>query len=275
LFVDLILLGTGSPPPDPGTSGQADGIVVGGRLYLVDAGRNVSRQITAAGFPIKEVDHLFFTHFHSDHYTGFADFYISRWLFGGGAKVPLKVYGPNPVKEIVNRMRHYYEYDIEIRAEEGKSREGLGIDVEVLAPGDSLEVDGIEVSVEKGTHHGNVDDIISYRFEAEGRSIVIASDGGPTDKLVPFAKGADVLVMHPCLPDQIIELLGQTPQMAEIIAGHHAKTDEVGRTAAEAGVGKVVLSHLTPPMASMQQACEEIAQHFGGEIIGGQDLMRI
>lgn len=271
--MDLILLGTGSPPPDPGTSGQADGIVVDGRLYLVDAGRNVSRQITAAGFSIREVDHLFFTHFHSDHFTGFADFYITRWLFG--ATAPLKVYGPDPVLEIVNRMLHYYEYDIEIRAAEGKPREGLDIDVDVLAPGDSLEVDGIQVSVEKGTHHGNVDDIISYRFDAEERVIVIASDGGPTEKLVPFARGADVLVMHPCLPDQIIEMLGQTPEMAEIIAGHHATTEEIGRTAAEAGAGKVILSHLTPPMASMELACEEIARHFDGEIIGGRDLMRI
>lgn len=273
--MDLILLGVGSPPPDPGTSGQADGIVVGGRLYLVDAGRNVSRQITAVGFPVKEVDHLFFTHFHSDHFTGFADFYISRWLFGGGAKVPLNVYGPEPVKKIVERMLHYYEYDIEIRAEEGKSRDGLDIEVKVLAPGDALEVEGIRVRVEKGTHHGNVEDILSYRFEADGRVIVIAGDGRPSGKLVPFARGANLLVMHPCLPDQIIELLGQTPQMAKIISGHHATTEEIGRTAAEAGVGKVVLSHLTPPMSNMALACRGVSRYFNGEVIGGEDLLRI
>jgi ribonuclease BN (tRNA processing enzyme) len=253
-------------------SGQADGIVMGDRLYLVDAGRNVCRQIVAAGFSIKDVNHLFFTHFHSDHFTGFADFYITRWLFG--ASSPLNVYGPEPVLEMVNRMLQYYEYDIEIRAQEGKSRDGLDIDVDTLAPGDSLEVGGIQVSVEKGTHHGNVDDIISYRFEADGRKIVIASDGGPTEKLVPFAEGADVLVMHPCLPDQIVEMLGQTPQMAQIIAGHHASTEEVGRTAAEAGVGKVVLSHLTPPMAPEEQFRGEISKYFGGEVVVGHDLER-
>ena len=63
--MELILLGTGSPPPSPDRSGHADGIVVDGRFYLVDAGRNVCRQIAAAGFPVKDVDHLFFTHFHS------------------------------------------------------------------------------------------------------------------------------------------------------------------------------------------------------------------
>ncbi len=270
--MELILLGTGSPPPTPERSGHADAIVVDGRFYLVDAGRNVSRQITAAGFSIRDVDHLFFTHFHSDHFTGFADFYVTRWLFG--AQIPLRVYGPAPVEEHVKRMLHYYEYDIEIRAQEGKPREGLGIDVTTLAPGDAIEVDGIQIGVEKGTHHGNVDDIISYRFEADGRVIVIASDGGPTDKLVPFARGADVLVMHPCLPEEIIKRIGQTPEMAKIIAAHHATTEEVGRTASEAGVGMVVLSHLTPPMAPEERVIKEISQYFEGKIVSGQDLQR-
>ena len=270
--MELILLGTGSPPPSPDRSGHADGIVVDGRFYLVDAGRNVCRQIAAAGFPVKDVDHLFFTHFHSDHFTGFADFYITRWLFG--AQTPLRVYGPDPVEEIVKRMLHYYEYDIEIRAEEGKTRGGLEIEVTTLAPGGSIEVDGIQINVEKGTRHGNVDDIISYRFEADARVILIASDGSPTEKLVPFAKGADILVMHPCLPDQIVELIGQTPEMAKIIAAHHATTEEIGRTAADAGVGMVILSHLTPPNAAEELAVEEVSRYYGGKVIPGRDLDR-
>ncbi|MBT3350453.1 MAG: MBL fold metallo-hydrolase [Nitrospinaceae bacterium] len=270
--MELILLGTGSPPPDPSTSGHADGIVVNDRLYLLDAGRNVCRQISAAGYPVQEVDHLLFTHFHSDHFTGFADFYITRWLFG--AQRSLKVWGPGPVEEHVKRMLHYYEYDIEIRAKEGKPREGLGIEVTTLAPGDEFELDDIQIKVDKGTHHGNVDDILSYRFEADGRVIVIASDGGPTEKLVPLAKGADVLVMHPCLPDMIVELIGQTPEMAKIIAGHHAKTDEIGQVATDAEVGMVILSHLTPPRAPEELVVEEVSRHFNGKIVLGRDLQR-
>ena len=88
--MDLILLGTGSPPPSPDNSGHANAIVVKEKMYLLDAGRNVVRQITSSGFNVKDVDTLFFTHFHSDHFTGFADFYITRWLFG--ATHPLTVY---------------------------------------------------------------------------------------------------------------------------------------------------------------------------------------
>ncbi len=269
----LILLGVGSPPPYPGASGHANGIEVGGKLYLVDAGRNVPRQIVAAGHKISAAHHLFFTHFHSDHFTGFGDFYITRWLFG--ASETLHVYGPAPVEQHVERMLHYYEYDIEIRAEEGKPREGLDLRTTAVSRGDSLEIDGLRIRAEKCTRHGNVDDILSYRFEAEGRSIVIASDGSPTEKLVPFARDADVLMMHPCLPESIVALLGQTEHMAKIIAGHHATTEEIGRTAAEANVRTVVLSHLTPPMAPREKVLEEVARFYGGNVIVGQDLMRI
>ena len=83
----------------------------------------------------------------------------------------------------------------------------------------------------KGTRHGNVDQIISYAFTAEGRKIVIASDGSPTDKLVPLARGADVLVMHPCLPELIDENFGGFRGTAKIVAAHHATAEEVGKTA--------------------------------------------
>ena len=271
--MELILLGVGAPPPTPQKSGPCNALVTGGKLYLVDAARGAATQIMKSGFHVSKVDHLFFTHFHSDHYTGFGEFFISRWIMG--ASTPLKVYGPSPVEEIVERMLRYYEYDIDLRANEGKPRAGSDIEVSVLAPGDALEVDGIGVRVDKGTNHGNVDDIISYAFEAEGRKIVIASDGSPTDKLVPLALGADVLVMHPCLPELINENYGSFRATAKIVAAHHATAEEVGRTAAEAGVGKLVFSHVVPPLAPNDKVREAIAPYFDGEIVAGEDLMRL
>ncbi len=271
--MELILLGVGSPPPYPEASGHANGIALGDKLYLVDAGRNVPRQIVSAGYPLQSVDHLFFTHFHSDHFTGFGDFYITRWLFG--ASETLHVLGPTPVEQHVARMLHYYEYDIELRAQEGKPRTGLDLKTTVIFPKNVLTIDGLKIYADKCMHHGNVGDILSYRFEAEGISIVIASDGSPTDKLVPFARDADILMMHPCIPESIVEMLGQTEHMAKIIAGHHATTEEVGQTATEANIKTLVLSHLTPPMVPKEKAIEEVARFFRGKIIFGQDLMRI
>lgn len=271
--MDLILLGVGAPPPTPNKSGPSNAIVVGERLYLIDAARGAATQMVRAGFPVNGVNHLIFTHFHSDHYSGFGEFFISRWIMG--AKTPLQVYGPAPVKEIVKRMLHYYEYDIDLRVAEGKPREGTEIDITVLSPGDSFELDGIRIAVERGTRHGNVDDILSYRFEADGRKIVIASDGSPTEKLVPFSRGADVLVMHPCIPEMIDKRYGGFSETAKIVAAHHASAEEIGRTASEAGVAQLVFAHVVPPLAPNEKVMEEISRYFKGTIIAGEDLMRL
>ncbi len=272
-MLELILLGVGAPPPTPQKSGPCNAVVKGGKIYLVDAARHAATQIMKSGFHVRDVDHLFFTHFHSDHYTGFGEFFISRWILG--ASTPLKVYGPAPVKEIVERMLRYYEYDIDLRVEEGKPRAGTDIEVFVLEPGDVLEVDGLVLRIDKGTHHGNVDDILSYAFEAEGRKIVIASDGSPTEKLVPLAQGADLLVMHPCLPELINENFGGYRATAKIVSAHHATAEEVGRTATEAGVEKLVFAHVVPPLAPNDKVREAIAPYFGGPIVAGEDLMRL
>ena len=60
--MELVLLGTGATPPTPRRSGPANLIVRDDRAYLVDAGRNVPRQISAAGFSCADIDHLFITH---------------------------------------------------------------------------------------------------------------------------------------------------------------------------------------------------------------------
>ena len=270
--MELILLGTGVPRPTTLKSGPANAIVYGEKLYLVDAARNVTTQIFKAGFSLGEVDHLLFTHFHHDHYTGFGEFFLARWMML--AKTPLRVFGPPPVEEIVRRMLHYYEYDIEIRVGEGKKREGSEIEVTVLLPGDSFELDGIKICVEEGTYHGNID-ILSYCFEADGRKIVIASDGSPTEKLVPFAKGADILLMHPIIPDLFDEKFGGVRSAADRVASKHASAEGMGRTATEAGVGHLVFSHVLPGNAPNEKVKEEISRYFDGTIIAGEDLLRL
>ena len=270
--MELILFGTGAPPPRVDKNGPSNGIWVNNKLYLVDAARNVSQQIVKAGFKVSEIDQLFFTHFHSDHYSGFGDFYVSRWL--GGAANPLQVWGPAPIVNIVKKMLDYYEYDVELRIAEGVERAGTGIEVNVLSPGDSFEVGGMSIHVDKGTRHGNVDDILSYRFDAEGRSVVIASDGSPTDRLAPLAKGANLLLAHFCVP-HIFEKYGITRPFTPLVIAHHASAEEVAHAAKEAKVDRLAFSHSVPPVTSNQEALEELSKFYQDEIFAGEDLMRI
>src|SRR5690349_8341034 len=76
----VVLLGTGTPNPDPDRSGPAVAIVVDSSVYIVDAGPGIIRRVAAAArstkFPALTMPKLkiaFLTHLHSDHTVGLPD----------------------------------------------------------------------------------------------------------------------------------------------------------------------------------------------------------
>src|SRR5207245_10294362 len=76
----VVLLGTGTPVPDPDRSGPATAIVVGDSAYLVDFGPGVVRRAQSAvldrGITALDPGNLkvaFVTHLHSDHTAGYSD----------------------------------------------------------------------------------------------------------------------------------------------------------------------------------------------------------
>src|ERR1700724_2498429 len=93
----VVLLGTGTPVPDPERSGPATAIVVDDSAYLVDFGPGVVRRAQLAALdrkiPAVEPGNLkvaFVTHLHSAHTVGYSDLILSGWT--SGRKVPLAVY---------------------------------------------------------------------------------------------------------------------------------------------------------------------------------------
>src|SRR5688572_26244060 len=84
----VVLLGTGTPSPDPERSGPATAIVVNGTPYLIDFGPGVVRRVAAAsqkgvpGLSVVNVRVAFLTHLHSDHTIGYADLILTPWSVG-------------------------------------------------------------------------------------------------------------------------------------------------------------------------------------------------
>ena len=96
----VVLLGTGTPGPDPERSGPATAIISNGTAYLVDFGPGVVRRaaaayqkgITAFGDRVSGLRTVFLTHLHADHTAGYPDLILTTWIMG--RKWPLEVYGP-------------------------------------------------------------------------------------------------------------------------------------------------------------------------------------
>src|ERR1043165_6622483 len=95
----VVMLGTGTPRPDPDRSGPATAIVVNDVPYLVDFGVGVVRRVASAyrkgvqafGENATGIGAAFLTHLHSDHTMGYPDLIFTPWLRG---RDRLDVFGP-------------------------------------------------------------------------------------------------------------------------------------------------------------------------------------
>ena len=112
-------------------------------------------------------------------------------------------------------------------------------------------------------------DSVAYRLDTPAGSVVITGDTAPCRDVLELAAGADTLVMQ-CLDLQ--------ERLAPATRASMAGTLDVGRLAAEAGVGRVVLVHqraaLDAPDAT-ERALAEVRSAFGGPVHFSHELERL
>src|SRR5205085_7756866 len=73
----VVLLGTGTPNPEPDRMGPSVAIVSGKGVYIVDCGPGVVRRAAQAGIAMTDLTRLFITHLHSDHTVGYPDLILT------------------------------------------------------------------------------------------------------------------------------------------------------------------------------------------------------
>lgn len=275
----LILLGTkGGPTPSKDRAPASAVLITGGRPYLIDCPDGTARQLVLAGVDPTTVGNVFLTHNHSDHMAGLGALFLLAW--GAGLKTPVTVYGPPPLREIVRAELAAGAPDIEYRMrEEGRpDLRGLIRTQELEAPGVILPRPPVRVTCAK-VHHYTVP-AFAYRFDTPDRSIVYSGDTAPSDALIELARGAGVLV-HEAMLESAIGRIADANANATMLRDHllksHTTTEQLGKIAAAAGVGTVVLTHLVPAFPDITDAmwAAGVKRHFGGRVIVGQDLMEI
>ena len=78
---------------------------------MFDAGRAAMLQARKSGANLKKLDKLFITHFHSDHVVGVPDVWLTGFLAPFFRAKPLRVWGPEGVKELTEGLRKAYNFD--------------------------------------------------------------------------------------------------------------------------------------------------------------------
>ena len=277
----LILLGTaGGPTPKPNRAASANAIVVGDRVYLIDAGNGAARQMVLAKLRLDQLASVFITHHHSDHNIDLGAVLLLAW--SNNLAHPIEFHAPPPLKQILRDTLAANRTDIWVRmADEGRVDPAKLVRAfEHRKPGAIYADDRVRVTAAQIVHppfrHA-----FGYRFDCPDRSIVFSGDTAPSEALIRLAKGADVLVhevMYLPAMDKLIASEPNAPRLREHLLASHTTCEGVGKVATAAGVRKLVLSHFVPggfPFISDAEWLAAVQPHFAGEIVVGRDLLEL
>ena len=269
-MLSLTFLGTGAATPtvDRNVAGLA--MHREGETILFDCGEGSQRQMMryGVGFSFAEI---FFTHYHADHLLGVTGLLRTLGLMDRTA--PVRLYGPKGAHRVLRAAvelgieRNKFPVEIEeIRAGDRLTR--ADYDIVVFETEHRADTVGYavaehtrlgrfhperarELGIAEGPlwgrlHKGETITLDDGRTVApadlvgeprRGRTVVYSGDTRPHLPLIEAAQGADLLVHEATFGSDELERAKETG---------HSTAAEAARVAAEAGVRRLVLTHISP-----------------------------
>lgn len=271
--MDLTLLGTGCPQCDPERLGPASLVRHAGHAFLVDCGSGVTQRLVAAGSSGGALDAVFLTHLHSDHVVDFFQLVISSWHQGRDR--PQRVFGPPGTRRFVDDLLALWRPELEQRIahELRPSAAALAVEVTEIAAGEIFRLGDLSVTA-VAVDHLPVRYAFGFVFEASGRRLVFSGDTAFCPALVEAARGADVLV-HECFIHGAMKPVPgvRTAEGLRNVAAYHTLSSEVGKIAAAADVGCLVLNHFVPTRFDKAALVAEVRRDYAGPLVIGEDLV--
>jgi ribonuclease Z len=267
--LDVVFLGTAGSMPTARRNPSATLVRRGGERLLFDCGEGTQRQLLRSDVGLVDLEEVFFTHYHADHFLGLPGMLKTFAL--RGRDVPLTLYGPRGLDALLATLHRVigrlgFEVGVvEIEPETTLARDGYelrtfpvrhGRDaigwalVEHARPGrfdvEAADALGVPPGRERGILQageavtladGRVVTPDAVLGEARpGRTIVLTGDTAPSDHVVAAAYGADVLVHEATFCEDEAGRAQET---------EHSTAREAARVALDAGVRLLALTHVS------------------------------
>ncbi len=241
----------------------------GGDKLLFDCGEGTQRQMLRSSVGLIDLEEIFLTHFHADHFLGLPGMLKTFAL--RGRELPMKIYGPPGLSDLFGDLRRIFgrltypfelvtvrpgdalergEYRLEVfEPNHGRSAVGYAL-VEAPRPGrfdvDAAEALGIPIGPERGAlQRGDAVTLPDGRVitpdsvvgePRPGRKVVYAGDTAPAQTVVDAARHADVLVHEATFAEEERERAEETL---------HSTAVQAAEVARDADVTLLVLTHLS------------------------------
>lgn len=269
----LQVLGSGGPELDDGRASSGYLLRLDGRArLLVDAGGGSARNFERSGARLEDLRAILFTHFHVDHSVELPT-YIKAMYFSP-RDTDLMLYGPSGNRLMPSTgeflqdlfgpqgaFRYLNEY---LDPDQPADFHLLGTDVP-LEPRTRHAyrlADGTAVAAVP-VHHGPIA-ALAWRVELGGCAVTFSGDmSNRYQTLTGLAAGSDLLVAHNAVPQGATGIARQL----------HMPPSEIGRIAADAKVGRLVLSHrMRRTLGREAETLAEVRARYRGPVDFADDM---
>ena len=269
--LDVVFLGTAASMPTAQRGPAAILVRCGSERLLFDCGEGTQRQLQRSTIGLPDLQEIFLTHFHADHFLGLPGM-LKTFALRGRDETPLTIYGPRGLRELFKRLQPflgrlpYPLTAVELEAGETLERgdyaiEGFAVEHGVQALGYAIaeperpgrfdvaaaDALGVPAGPERGAlQRGEAVSLPDGRTitpdavlgEARpGRTVAIAGDTAPSDAVAEAARGADLLVHEATFSEEEADRAADT---------RHSTARAAAEVARDAQVRLLALTHLSP-----------------------------
>lgn len=289
--IKVLICGTGSPEVSSARAQACTLVAAGGRLFLFDAGDGSVRSLAASRIPVNDLERVFITHFHSDHFGDLGVLINAGWIWG--RETPLKVQGPVGIKGVIAGIEQAYALDEGYRSTNmphlaERRAVARAVPLEIAFPEGTRTVrvydkDGVTIDAAL-VAHDPVKPALGYVLRYKGRKLFISGDTEVSPVNLPAMRNADMVVHESYAAHMVRRAIPQMKalgmdfhaRVAERTIPYHADNIALARQAQAAGVKHLVLTHLIPyPENAVVRALytEGMGEHYTGQLTVAEDGM--
>ena len=235
----LTVLGSSASYAGPGQACAGYLVEGGGARVLFDCGNGVLAKLARVADP-HDIDAIFITHGHPDHFVDLYAFQALLRYAPGGPAPALPLYAPNT---LFSRMTA-------LLSDRGATELVEAFVYTELCADCPVTVKDLTVTARAVEHTHPTFALVA---EADGERMCYTADTAPTDGVLDAARNVDLLLAEATLPE---EYAGAAP---------HLTSSQAGALAREANAGALVLTHVWPTNDRSAMA-KAAAAEFGGPV---------
>ncbi|QQL51176.1 ribonuclease Z [Mucilaginibacter ginkgonis] len=286
---EVTILGSSSATPIYNRNPTSQALNINEHIYLIDCGEGTQQQMLKFDVKASRIDHIFISHLHGDHYLGLVGLLSSLHL--NGRTKPLKLFGPAPLKEIIElQFKHsdtHLQYQIELYATDATTHqvildnqdicvETFPLDHRIPCTGflfrqkkllrkiikEKVEPLNIPVSfysqLKRGLNYVAPDGTIHQNGEltkdsSAPKSYAYCSDTIYNTSYFPFIKNADLLYHEATFLHNMLDRAIQT---------FHTTAWQAGEIATEVQAKQLLIGHFSARYKTLNDLLEEAQQVF-------------